>query len=102
VEPCPTLHRPAVVGKFTIIARMCRKPPLANGFSDDFCGEVAPTVPAHLPRSPYPKRFSNSVSSKLGESADAATVERVPLICSPPILALLPDPVRFEEPLGAP
>src|SRR5260370_2748733 len=78
--------------------------PAANceRLGDDFCGECATC-----------QRISQLADSQSlleqglverGESADAATVERVPLILQshPDVWALLPDPVRLKSPVARP
>src|SRR5712675_1151331 len=66
---------PRGVGKFTL-ARMFAQAANCERLTDDFCGECA----------------------------DAATVERVPLILQshPDVWALVPDPVRLKNPVARP
>src|SRR5882724_7272858 len=81
---------PRGVGKFTL-ARMFAQAANCERLSDDFCGECATC-----------QRISQLADP--GESADAATVERVPLILQshPDVWALVPDPVRLKSPVARP
>jgi DNA polymerase-3 subunit delta' len=92
---------PRGVGKFTL-ARMFAQAANCERLSDDFCGECATC-----------QRISQLADSRSllerglverGESADAATVERVPLILQshPDVWALVPDPVRLKSPVARP
>ncbi len=92
---------PRGVGKFTL-ARMFAQAANCERLSDDFCGECATC-----------QRISQLADSQSlleqglverGESADAATVERVPLILQshPDVWALVPDPVRLKSPVARP
>jgi len=92
---------PRGVGKFTL-ARMFAQAANCERLNDDFCGECATC-----------RRISQLADSQSlleqglverGESADAATVERVPLILQshPDVWALVPDPVRLKSPVARP
>src|SRR5260370_17946451 len=92
---------PRGVGKFTL-ARMFARAANCERLSDDFCGECATC-----------QRISQLADSQSlleqglverGESADAATVERVPLILQshPDVWALVPDPLRLKRPVPPP
>lgn len=89
------------VGKYTL-ARMFAQAANCGRMRDDFCGEcatcrkiaeLADTVPL----------IERGLAER-GESADAATVERVPLILQthPDVWAIVPDPVRLKTPVARP
>src|SRR5712664_4261942 len=89
------------VGKFTL-ARMFAQAANCERLTDDFCGECATC-----------RRISQLADSQSlleqglverGESADAATVERVPLILQshPDVWVMVPDPVRLKSPVVRP
>ncbi len=92
---------PRGVGKFTL-ARMFAQAANCERLEDDFCGECAPCV-----RTAQLARADDLVAqglSERGESADAAAVERMPLILQPhpDVWALVPDPVRLRTPVARP
>jgi DNA polymerase-3 subunit delta' len=70
--------------------------------NDDFCGECA-TCLAIAPMA-HPQKLIEQGLTERGESADAATVERIPLILQshPDVWALVPDPVRLKSPVVRP
>jgi DNA polymerase-3 subunit delta' len=92
---------PRGIGKFTL-ARMFAEAANCERLPDDFCGvcgacqriaplaNIAPLIEAGL--------------AERGESADAATVERTPLIIEthPDVWAIVPDPVRRLTPVQRP
>ncbi len=92
---------PRGVGKFTL-ARMFAQAANCERLKDDFCGECATcqriAVLGNLPD------LINQGLAERGESADAATVERVPLILQthPDVWVLVPDPVRLKSPVARP
>jgi DNA polymerase-3 subunit delta' len=70
--------------------------------ADDFCGECATCQRIGLLADP--QSLLEQGLAERGESADAATVERVPLILQshPDVWALVPDPVRLKSPVARP
>jgi DNA polymerase-3 subunit delta' len=70
--------------------------------SDDFCGEC-PTC-RQISQLADPQRLLEQGLAERGDSADAATVERTPLILQshPDVWALVPDPVRLKNPVARP
>jgi DNA polymerase-3 subunit delta' len=92
---------PRGVGKFTL-ARMFAQAANCERLSDDFCGECATCKRISLLADPQTLLEQGLVER--GESADAATVERVPLILQshPDVWALVPDPVRLKSPVARP
>jgi DNA polymerase-3 subunit delta' len=89
------------VGKFTL-ARMFAQATNCERLNDDFCGECATCRRISLLAEPQ-KLIEQGLVER-GESADAATVERVPLILQshPDVWALVPDPVRLKNPVVRP
>jgi len=92
---------PRGVGKFTL-ARMFAQAANCERMSDDFCGECATCQRLSLLADP--QKLVEQGLVERGESADAATVERVPLILQshPDVWALVPDPVRLKNPVVRP
>src|SRR5271167_648305 len=92
---------PRGVGKFTL-ARMFAQAANCERLSDDFCGDC-PTC-LRIGQLSEPLRLIEQGLIERGESADAATVERVPLILQshPDVWALVPDPVRLKSPVARP
>src|SRR5258707_2031843 len=92
---------PRGVGKFTL-ARMFAQAANCERFSDDFCGECATCQ--RISQLADPQTLLEQGLVEPGESADAATVERVPLILQshPDVWALVPDPVRLKSPVARP
>jgi len=92
---------PRGVGKFTL-ARMFAQAGNCERLTDDFCGECATCRRIALLANPQGLIEQGLVER--GESADAATVERVPLILQshPDVWALVPDPVRLKNPVARP
>ena len=92
---------PRGVGRFTL-ARMFAQAASCERLTDDFCG-----VCATCQRISQLADLQTLVEQGLierGESADAATVERVPLILQshPDVWVLVPDPVRLKSPVARP
>src|SRR6266705_3399160 len=92
---------PRGVGKFTL-ARMFAQAANCERLNDDFCGACVPCQRIALLAEPQ-KLIEQGLVER-GESADAATVERVPLILQshPDVWALVPDPVRLKSPVTRP
>src|SRR5256885_6200959 len=92
---------PRGVGKFTL-ARMFAQAANCEGLNDDFCGECHTCKRVVLLAEP--QKLVEQGLAERGESADAATVERVPLILQshPDVWALVPDPVRLKNPVARP
>jgi DNA polymerase III subunit delta' len=92
---------PRGVGKFTL-ARMFAQAANCERLTDDFCGECHTCQRIALLADPQ-KLLEQGLAER-GESADAATVERVPLILQshPDVWALVPDPVRLKNPVARP
>ncbi|HVH69853.1 MAG TPA: hypothetical protein VNB49_01925 [Candidatus Dormibacteraeota bacterium] len=92
---------PRGVGKFTL-ARMFGQAANCERLTDDFCSECATCQRIALLADPQ-KLIEQGLLER-GESADAATVERVPLILQshPDVWALVPDPVRLKSPVARP
>src|ERR1700675_769266 len=89
------------VGKYTL-ARMFAQAANCERLPDDFCGECETCKRISLLAEPQ-KLIEQGLAER-GESADAATVERVPLILQshPDVWALVPDPVRLKSPVARP
>ena len=92
---------PGGVGKFTL-ARMFAQAASCERLADDFCGECDTCKRVALLAEPQ-KLIEEGLAER-GESADAATAERVPLILQshPDVWALVPDPVRLKTPVARP
>ncbi len=89
------------VGKFTL-ARMFAQAANCERLPDDFCGEC--DTCKRIALLAEPQRLLEQGLAERGESADAATVERMPLILQshPDVWALVPDPVRLKSPVARP
>ena len=92
---------PHGVGKFTL-ARLFAQAANCERMADDACGECYPCQRIALLAEP--ERLIEQGLIERGESADAATVERIPLILQshPDVWALVPDPVRLKTPVARP
>ena len=92
---------PRGVGKFTL-ARMFAQAANCEKLNDDFCGECATCH--QVVRLADPQSLMAQGLAERGESADAATVERTPLILQghPDVWAVVPDPVRLKSPVARP
>jgi DNA polymerase III subunit delta' len=92
---------PRGVGKFTL-ARMFAQAANCERLTDDFCGEC--DTCRRISLLAEPQTLIEQGLAERGESADAATVERVPLVLQthPDVWALVPDPVRLKNPVARP
>jgi len=92
---------PRGVGKYTL-ARMFAQASNCERLTDDFCGECATC--RRIALLAEPQKLIEQGLAERGESADAATVERIPLILQthPDVWALVPDPVRLKSPVARP
>jgi len=92
---------PRGIGKFTL-ARMFAQAANCERLKDDFCGECPPCM--RIARLANPGPLIESGLAERGESADVATVERMPLIVEthPDVWLLVPDPVRLRTPVARP
>jgi len=92
---------PRGIGKFTL-ARMFAQAANCERLRDDFCGEC-PTC-LKIARLAEPAPLIEAGLAERGESADAAAVERTPLILEthPDVWLLVPDPVRRLTPVARP
>ena len=92
---------PRGIGKYTL-ARMFAQAANCERLTDDFCGECDTCKRISL-LAESQKLIEQGLVER-GESADAATVERVPLILQshPDVWALVPDPVRLKSPVARP
>ncbi len=89
------------VGKYTL-ARMFAQAATCERLVDDFCGACDTCKRVSLLAEPV--SLVQQGLAERGESADAATVERIPLILQthPDVWALVPDPVRLKTPVARP
>jgi DNA polymerase-3 subunit delta' len=92
---------PQGVGKYTL-ARIFAQAANCERLSDDACGECYTCQRIALLAEP--QRLIEQGLAERGESADAAMVERTPLILQthPDVWALVPDPVRLKSPVVRP
>ena len=92
---------PHGVGKFTL-ARLFAQAANCERMTDDACGECYSCQRIALLAEPH--RLIEQGLVERGEGADAATIERVPLILQshPDVWALVPDPVRLKTPVARP
>ncbi len=92
---------PRGVGKYTL-ARLFAQAANCERLNDDACGECHTCQRIALLAEP--QRLMEQGLAERGEGADAATVERVPLILQshPDVWALVPDPVRLKSPVARP
>lgn len=92
---------PRGIGKYTL-ARMFAQAANCERLQDDFCGECASCL--KVARLADPAKLIEAGLAERGESADAATVERMPLILetNPDVWLIVPDPVRRLTPVARP
>lgn len=92
---------PQGIGKFTL-ARMFAQAANCERLQDDFCGKCNTCKKIGMLAGPAP--LIEQGLAERGESPDAATVERVPLILEthPDVWAIVPDPVRRKNPVARP
>src|SRR5246127_5961021 len=92
---------PPGVGKYTL-ARLFAQAANCERIKDDFCGQCYTCQRIALLAEP--QRLIEQGLAERGESADAAMIERTPLILQthPDVWALLPDPVRLKSPVARP
>ncbi len=92
---------PKGVGKYTL-ARMFAQAANCERLPDDFCDECDTCLRIALMANP--QALIEEGLAERGENADAATVERIPLILQshPDVWALVPDPVRLKSPVVRP
>ena len=92
---------PRGVGKYAL-ARMFAQAANCEKGGDDFCGECESCKRIGLLADPAP--LIEQGLGERGESADAAMVERMPLILEtdPDVWAIVPDPVRKRNPVARP
>ena len=92
---------PRGVGKYTLAVMFAQAANCARS-KDDSCGECEPCRRIGLLKDPGP--LVEQGLAERGESPDAATVERVPLILQthPDAWSIVPDPVRLRTPVARP
>jgi DNA polymerase-3 subunit delta' len=92
---------PQGLGKYTL-ARIFAQAANCERLTDDACGECYTCQRIALLAEP--QRLIEQGLAERGESADAAMVERTPLILQthPDVWALVPDPVRLKSPVVRP
>jgi DNA polymerase III subunit delta' len=92
---------PRGVGKFTL-ARMFAQATNCERLKDDFCGECPSCI--KIARLADPQPLIEAGLGERPESADAAMIERMPLIIetNPDVWLIVPDPVRLRTPVARP
>lgn len=92
---------PRGIGKYTL-ARMFAQAANCERLKDDFCGECSSCRRMAPLADPAP--LIEAGLAERGESADAAMVERMPLILEPhpDVWLIVPDPVRRLTPVARP
>ena len=92
---------PRGVGKFTL-ARMFAQAANCERLTDDFCGACATCL--RIAELADPRPLIERALAERGESADAAAVERMPLLLQPhpDVCVIVPDPVRLKTPVARP
>src|SRR6202162_4484693 len=89
------------IGKYTL-ARMFAQAANCERWKDDFCGECDSCQ--KIARLADPAPLVELGLAERGESADAAMVERTPLLIEthPDVWLIVPDPVRLRTPVARP
>src|SRR5271163_4921323 len=92
---------PRGLGKYTL-ARMFAQAANCERLKDDFCGECGSCLRMAALANPGP--LIEAGLGERGESADAAAVERMPLLIEthPDVWLIVPDPVRLRTPVARP
>jgi len=92
---------PRGIGKYTL-ARMFAQAANCERLKDDFCGACASC--RRMAPLADPSGLIAAGLAERGESADAATIERTPLIIEPhpDVWLIVPDPVRLRTPVARP
>lgn len=92
---------PRGIGKYTL-ARMWAQAANCERLADDFCGACATCL--RIGALTHPQPLIVEGLAERGESADAALVERMPLIVEthPDVWLIVPDPVRLRTPVARP
>jgi DNA polymerase III subunit delta' len=92
---------PRGIGKYAL-ARMFAQAANCERLKEDFCGECASCL--RIARLADPAQLIEAGLTERGESADAAAVERTPLILEthPDVWLIVPDPVRLRNPVARP
>jgi DNA polymerase-3 subunit delta' len=92
---------PRGIGKYTL-ALMFAQAANCERLTDEFCGECATCLRIAALADPAP--LIEAGLTERGESADAAMVERMPLILEthPDVWLIVPDPVRLRTPVARP
>jgi len=92
---------PRGIGKYTL-ARMFAQAANCERLKDDFCGQCASCL--RMAAFDDPEPLIEAGLAERGESADASTVERMPLLLEPhpDVWLIVPDPVRLRTPVARP
>ncbi len=92
---------PEGIGKYTL-ARMFAQAVNCERKRDDFCAECAPCVATGRLADPAP--LVEQGLAERGANPEAAAVERMPLLLQthPDVWAVVPDPVRAQNPVARP
>jgi DNA polymerase-3 subunit delta' len=92
---------PRGIGKYTL-ARMFAQAANCERLKDNFCSECDSCK--RIGQLADPRPLIEKGLAERGESADAATVERIPLILQthPDVWVFVPDPIRLKSPVVRP